>query len=191
MQIKDLLEDYVPAGSSPLPLLLTLRLSSAFLSALLLTDIYLYISVVSHLFPSFSCSIVLSLLQSIKKRKSKKRLETALNQFSAVISHFPACVLYIKRPLHVSTVRLCAYVCPYCGINLPGSPSFPSLPFPAPVRRSLSDDVQHLLHLHAHSGLQPAGTAYVHRGSAGQCHPLQVPVCTATLLIISFVPCCC
>lgn len=34
VQIKDLLEDYVPAGPSPLPLLLTLRLSSAFLSAL-------------------------------------------------------------------------------------------------------------------------------------------------------------
>lgn len=67
---------------------------------------------------------------------------------------------------------VCAYVC--SSVLTPGCPSLPSSP--ALVRCSLSDDVQHLLHLYAHPGLQPRGAAHLHGDPAGQRQPVQVSV---------------
>lgn len=104
---------------------------------------------------------------------------------------------YLHKPA-VNTHRVCAclMVCmsfvlsmiltPGCSVPIPHpTPHHPLLlPWsPAPLWCGLSDDVQHLLHLYAHPGLQPLGAAHLHGGASGQCFPLQVNLGTYPCLL--------
>lgn len=97
---------------------------------------------------------------------------------------------------------LCAQVmvvCMSCVLSViltppPPYQPFPRQPFlllpssPAPVWCGLSDDVQHLLHLYAHPGLQSFRTAHFHWDAPGKCYPLQVNWVIKVDVLVMFCP---